>query len=193
MNSSVEAANSGEMGSARVYQNRLGLSNQAARLLWSVAWSVLYRPTPNALHAWRRVLLRLFGARIGAGAHPYPRCRIWAPWNLSMGDHSCLANDVDCYSVSTISLGDYAVVSQYSHLCSATHDYEDPEFRLRSAPILIGARAWVATGAFVGPGVTIGDGAVLGARSVALRNIHSWAVAAGNPAKVIKERHIGSV
>jgi putative colanic acid biosynthesis acetyltransferase WcaF len=193
VNSSVEAANSGEMGSARVYQNRLGLSNQAARLLWSVAWSVLYRPTPNALHAWRRVLLRLFGARIGAGAHPYPRCRIWAPWNLSMGDHSCLANDVDCYSVSTISLGDYAVVSQYSHLCSATHDYEDPEFRLRSAPILIGARAWVATGAFVGPGVTIGDGAVLGARSVALRNIHSWAVAAGNPAKVIKERHIGSV
>ena len=160
------------------------------RFAWNVVWHVLYRPSPTFLHGWRRFLLRAFGAKIGLGAHPYPNCRIWAPWNLTMGQHSGIANNVDVYSVAQIVVGDFATISQYAHLCAATHDYDDPEFRLLPKPIVIGDRAWVAAGAFIGPGVTVGEGAVVGAHTVVSRDVEPWAVVAGNPARPIKMRRI---
>jgi len=105
-----------------------------------------------------------------------------------MGEHSCLANDVDCYCVAPIVLGAHSIVSQYSYLCTATHDYTDPGFPLIARPITIGAHAWVAAGAFVGPGVTVGEGAVIGARSATFKDVPPWAVVAGNPARKIKDR-----
>lgn len=160
---------------------RITSSNRIARVLWSGVWSTLYRWSPTPLHGWRRMLLRMFGARIGRGAHPYPRARIWAPWNLTMGAHSSLANDVDCYSVAPIRVGEHATVSQYSYLCAASHDYRDVAMPLVSAPIEIGARAWIAADCFVGPGVTIGEGAVIGARSTVIHDVDAWVVVAGSP------------
>jgi putative colanic acid biosynthesis acetyltransferase WcaF len=159
-----------------------------ARFAWRVVWALLFRPSPVPLHAWRRGLLRLFGAQVGKGAHPYPACRVWAPWNLRMAEHSCLANGVDCYSVAPVTLGAHATVSQHATLCTATHDYEDPGFALVARPIAIEPYAWVAAGAFVGPGVTVGRGAVAGARAVVFKNVEPWTVVAGNPAIVIKHR-----
>jgi putative colanic acid biosynthesis acetyltransferase WcaF len=129
------------------------------------------------------MLLRIFGARIGAHAHPYPRARIWAPWNLHMGAYSCLANDVDCYCVAPISLGVHATVSQYSYLCSASHDYRDPSMPLIAATIVIADEVWVAADVFVGPGVSIAEGAVIGARSTVLGDVPAWTFAAGSPAQ----------
>jgi putative colanic acid biosynthesis acetyltransferase WcaF len=105
-----------------------------------------------------------------------------------MGNHSCLAFHVDCYAVDKIHLGDHAVVSQYSHLCTATHDYEDPRMPLVTAPVTIGARAWVAARAFIGPGVTVGEGAVVGAASAVFRDVPPWTVVGGNPARPLKQR-----
>ena len=170
------------------YKNRLSLKNRALRVLWQLTWTLLYRFSPTQFFGWRRMLLRCFGATVGANAHPYPRCRIWAPWNLEMGIDSCLANDVDCYSVDKIRLGQSAIVSQQAMLCSATHDYNDPEFRLITRPISIGAHTWIGARAFVGPGVTVGDGAVVGAASAVFRSVESWTVVAGNPAQVLKKR-----
>jgi len=170
------------------YRNRLGLANRFGRVAWQVVWATLYRYSPTPLHGWRRFLLRCFAAKVRRGAHPYPRARIWAPWNLIMGEHSGLANDVDCYSVAPVTIGEFATVSQHAHLCAATHDYDDPEFHLVPKSITIGARAWVAAGAFVGPGVTIGEGAVVGARGVVVKDVPPWTVVAGNPARVIKQR-----
>src|SRR5207245_1084102 len=134
---------------------------------------------------WRRFLLRCFGARVGAGARPYPRARVWAPWNLVMDEQSCLANDVDCYCVDRIELGRGAIVSQYAYLCSASHDFRSPDFDLVTAPIRIGEDAWVAARAFIGPGVSIGPRAVVAACSVVVRDVASEAVVAGNPARIV--------
>lgn len=144
------------------------------------------------MHAWRRFLLRLFGAKIGQKAHPYPSSRIWAPWNLEMGDSSCLADAVNCYCVAKVSIGANTTVSQYSYLCTASHDYTDPEMPLVVAPITIGEKAWITADVFVGPGVTIGDGAVVTARSSVFSDIEPWVVARGNPAVVFKPRVMGS-
>ncbi|MDR3416934.1 MAG: hypothetical protein P4L83_12175 [Nevskia sp.] len=162
---------------------RVGSLNKLGRALWGLVWLLLYRPSPVPLHGWRRLLLRAFGAKVGAGAHPYPRARVWAPWNLNMADHSCLANDVDCYCVAPVSLGVHATVSQYSYLCTASHDYRDPAMPLVVAPIVIEREAWVAADAFVGPGVKVGTGAVVGARSTVLADVPDWTVVAGSPAQ----------
>jgi len=163
--------------------------NRLGRVLWHVVWLMLYRPTPRSFHLWRCFLLRLFGAKIGKGAHPYPSAKIWAPWNLEMADHSCLSEYVDCYSVDKIHIGSHAVVSQYTFLCTASHDYEAPDFPLVTAPIIIDANAWLAADVFIGPGVTVGEGAVVGARSSVFKNIDPWTIVAGHPAKFIKNRN----
>ncbi len=166
----------------------LGWRNRLGRVLWGVIYVLLYRPSPRPLHGWRRMLLRLFGARIDTGAHPYPKAKIWAPWNLTMEAHSCLADDVDCYSVAAIRLGPHATVSQYSYLCSASHDYRDSGMPLVIAPIVIEAHVWIAADVFVGPGVKVGAGSVVGARSTVLHDVEAWAIVAGSPLKRIGTR-----
>ena len=161
---------------------RVTFKNRLARLLWGVVSNTLYRFSPTVFHGWRRLVLSGFGARIGVGAHPYPRTKIWAPWNLTMEAHSCLADHVDCYCVAPITIGAHATVSQYSYLCAASHDHRDPSMPLIVAPIVIGSNAWVAADVFVGPGVMVGEGAVVGARSTVIHDVAPWTVVAGSPA-----------
>ena len=166
----------------------LTLGNKIARTLWQFVWLVLYRPTPRLLHRWRCLLLKIFGAKLGKDVHMYPSARIWAPWNLEMGDHSCLSDSVDCYCVDKIYIGAYSTVSQYSFLCTASHDYTIESMPLLTAPITIGDRVWITSDVFVGPGVTIGDGAVVTARSSVFCDLPPWHVAKGNPASAYKPR-----
>jgi len=163
-------------------------ANQLMRIIWQTIWLLAYRPSPKLFHGWRRFLLRMFGAKIAKDAYPHPSVKIWAPWNLEMGPLSCLGPDVDCYCVDRVVVGAWATVSQYSFLCTATHDYRDPLMPLVTAPIVIGERAWLAADVFIGPGVTIGEGAVVGARSSVFRNVDSWTVVAGSPARILKKR-----
>ena len=172
----------------------LSLGNKLARGAWHVVWLFLYRPTPKPFHFWRIYLLRLFGAKIGNPAYIYPSSKVWAPWNLVMGDHSTLADGVDCYCVAKITIGSYSTVSQYSYLCTASHDYLDPiiqqkpQMPLVAAPINIGDRVWITADVFVGPGVAISDGAVILARSSVFHDVAAWSVVAGNPAVFKKKR-----
>jgi putative colanic acid biosynthesis acetyltransferase WcaF len=140
------------------------------------------------MHGWRRFLLRCFGARIGRGAMPYPTAVIWAPWNLIMRDHSVMGDGVDCYSVTSIEIGEHASISQRAFLCAASRDIDDADHSLMTAPIVIGAHGWVAAEAYIGPGVTIAPGGVAAARAVVVRDVPAWTVVAGNPARPIRQR-----
>jgi putative colanic acid biosynthesis acetyltransferase WcaF len=166
------------------------LSSRIYRLLWACVWMLLASWTPPQAHGWRRLLLRLFGARLADSAAIYPSAKIWSPANLQMEAFACIGPRATVYSMAPIFLGRYAIVSQGGHLCAGTHDIEDANFQLKARPIRIEARAWVAAEAFVGPGVTVGEGAVLGARGCAMRDIEPWTVCAGNPAVKIRDRRI---
>lgn len=171
-------------------QNHLSIWNKLVRGVWQLIWFLLYRPTPRSFHSWRCMLLSLFGAKLGKSVHPYPSARIWAPWNLEMGDHSCLSEGVDCYCVDKIRIGANTTVSQYSFLCTASHDYRQASMPLVTAPIDIGEWVWITADVFVGPGVTVGDGAVVTARSSVFGDIPPWVVAKGNPASPVKKREL---
>jgi len=164
--------------------------NRLARTGWGLAWLVLCRFTPPPLHAWRRLVLRAFGARIGRGARVHASARIWLPANLDLGDQALVGPGARLYNQGRITIGARTVVSQRAHLCASTHDIADPDFQLVLRPITIGDGCWIAAEAFVGPGVTMGDGAVLGARGVLFSDARSRGVYAGNPAQWIKRREM---
>lgn len=165
-------------------------SNKVGRVLWSIGWLILFRPSPRLLYRWRVLLLRCFGADADWSCRIDPSVRIWAPWNLSIGRDTSIGHDADIYNVARITLGDNATVSQYGYVCSASHDVSDPSMALTSAPIVIGSSAWVCAKAFVGPGVTVGEGAVVGACSVVVKDVASWTIVAGNPAREIRRREL---
>lgn len=53
---------------------------------------------------------------------------------------------------------------------------------VKSAPIVVGDKAWIGFEAVILKGVTIGEGAVVAARSVVTKDVEPWAIVAGNPA-----------
>ena len=103
-----------------------------------------------------------------------------------MGAYACLGENVDCYTVDEISIGDQATVSQGVKLCAAGHDITSKVMELTHKPIMIGANAWVAGWSIILPGVTIGEGAVVGAGAVVTKDVPANTVVGGVPAKVIK-------
>lgn len=166
----------------------VGFRSKAGRGLWGLVYLLLYRPSPRLAHGWRRMLLRMFGARIGAGCHPYPTAKVWAPWLLEMADNSTLGEEVFCYNVATVRLGEGATVSLHAYLCAASRDIDRPGNPVIAAPIVIEKDAWVAAKCFIGPGVTIGEGAVVGARSTVTKDVAAFSVVAGSPPRLIRMR-----
>ncbi len=164
------------------------LRHRLTRLAWNITWGLFASWTPPVMRPWRRFLLRLFGAKISPTALIYGTAKIWFPTNLTVGDYACIGGGATIYCMAPITLGAGSLVSQGAYLCAGTHDIDDPDFQLATAPIVVGERAWIAAEAFVGPGVTIGPGAVLGARAVAFRDLDPWGVYVGNPAKRTRAR-----
>lgn len=159
------------------------------RLFWGIVWPLETWFLPRSMGmGWKRMLLRLFGAKLHPTANIYSSVKVYYPVNLIMEENSCLASDVDCYNVDKVIVGANTTVSQGAYLCTASHDITDPLHHLITAPITINESAWVAAGAFVGMGVTIGEGAVVGARACVFKDVEPWTVVGGNPAMVIKKR-----
>lgn len=165
------------------------LGHRIKRQLWNTVWLFLFRPSPRPFHAWRNALLRLFGAKLGSYVHIHASVKIWAPWNLKIGNFVGVGDGVNFYCMDVIEVGDYAVISQGAYLCGGTHDYNSANFQLVIKPIIIGAHAWVCAEAFIHPGVVVPDGAVVGARAVASKSLSQpWTVYAGCPAIQVGKR-----
>jgi putative colanic acid biosynthesis acetyltransferase WcaF len=157
------------------------------RVLWRVGqW--LIRLSPRPCFAWRRMILRLFGATVGREVRIYASTHLYMPWNVELGDWAALGEGVLIYSLGKVRVGPNVTVSYRSHVCAGTHDLNDPALPLLKLPVILEDGAWIGTDAFVGPGVTVGCGAVVGARAVVVKGVAPFAIVAGNPARVIGER-----
>jgi putative colanic acid biosynthesis acetyltransferase WcaF len=179
----------------RIFQ-RLDLTSPAPyskadykrKLLWAIVWACFYRFLPRQLLGLRLKILRAFGAQLGPGVNIRPSARIWHPWLLTMGAHSCLADEVVIYNLGPVIIGDHTVISQNSYVCAGSHDYTKPNLPLTRPTIRIGSGAWICAHSFIGPGVTIGDNAIVGAASCVTKDVPANMIVAGNPAHPVRER-----
>jgi phosphonate metabolism protein (transferase hexapeptide repeat family) len=126
---------------------------------------------------------------------------------VELGDYSYVVNDSDIAyakigkftsiaAMTRINPGnhpmDRASQSHFSYRASAYFDGERDEddfFAWRRAHrVIIGHDVWIGHAAIVLPGRCIGNGAVIGAGAVVTKDIPAYAVAVGNPARVLRQR-----
>jgi putative colanic acid biosynthesis acetyltransferase WcaF len=158
--------------------------------VWDLMQTFLIHLSPHGMFAWRRLLYRLFGAKIGNNVRMRKSVTCNYPWKLSIGDNSWIGDEVNLYCLERISIGANVVVSQQAYICTGSHDPTDPAFGLKVNPVQIKDGAWLAVGALVMPGLIIGEGALIGARAVLTKDAKPWTVYMGCPARPAGERKL---
>ena len=140
------------------------------------------------MYAWRRFVLRLYGATLGDHVYVSRKAKIEFPWNLHMEHHSCIGDNTWIYNLAKVSIGECATISQSVTICTGTHDYTRPHLPQVTKPVTIERGVWIAMDAFLMPGVTIGKNAVIGARSLVTKDMPEGMICAGHPCVPIKQR-----
>ena len=120
--------------------------------------------------------------------------RIETPFYTDFGKNIMIGNNVfinaGCkfQDQGGIVIGDGTFIGHNTVLATLDHDI-DPDRRhlLYPAPIHIGNKVWIGAGVVITKGVTIGDNSIIAAGAVVTHNIPANVIAAGVPAKVIKE------
>tara|TARA_B100000989_G_scaffold21953_1_gene14439 strand:+ start:21698 stop:22264 length:567 start_codon:yes stop_codon:yes gene_type:complete len=156
--------------------------------LWWIIQSLLISTSPQFMYGWRRMIYRLFGAKIGKNVLIRPSVKMTYPWNVEIGENTWIGDSVILYSLDKIFIGSNVVISQNSYICTGTHNFTKINFDIERYPIFIENQVWIASDVFVGPGVTIDRGAVVGTRSSVFNNLPPEMVCSGTPAKPIKPR-----
>eukprot|EP00276_Gloeochaete_wittrockiana_P011339 CAMPEP_0184648246 /NCGR_PEP_ID=MMETSP0308-20130426/5321_1 /TAXON_ID=38269 /ORGANISM="Gloeochaete witrockiana, Strain SAG 46.84" /LENGTH=194 /DNA_ID=CAMNT_0027079909 /DNA_START=54 /DNA_END=638 /DNA_ORIENTATION=+ len=123
-------------------------------------------------------------------------CYIEPPFFCDYGTNIFLGNNVymnfNCVALdcNKIEIGNNVMFGPNVSLYPATHP-TDPALR-NAGPeyakaIKIGDGVWIGGGATILPGITIGEGSTIGAGSVVTKDVPSYVVVAGNPARVIRQ------
>ncbi len=131
--------------------------------------------------------------RVGAGSF-YLDQIVWLNGqHVEIGErvgfnHACYVN-----GYGGLVIGDDTIVGPGTMIHTANHETGDLDRPIsgqgwKAAPVHIGKGCWIGMGVCILPGVRIGDGCVIGAGSVVVHDVEDHAIAAGNPAKVIKSR-----
>ncbi|WP_082660082.1 CatB-related O-acetyltransferase [Aureimonas sp. AU40] len=138
-----------------------------------------------------QIILRLKNEgrfRIGKFSYGSPNVLWWGEdVELSIGSFCSIADDV------TILLGgnhrsDWITTYPFSEFEEWPNAKSICGHPASKGDIKIGNDVWIGNGATILSGVEIGDGAIIGAKSVVAKNIPPYAVAIGNPVRIVKNR-----
>ncbi len=112
--------------------------------------------------------------------------RLWQGASLTIGS-GYFNNGVQVICKESIVIGnDVAVARNVVIRDSDAHNLDEEEWKM-NRPVVIGNHVWIAAGAMILKGVTIGDGAVIAAGAVVTKDVPAYCLAAGVPARVIRE------
>lgn len=128
-------------------------------------------------HGWPTFWWRKCGYLIGKNTVICPYCLFWATHHTDYGD---------------IVIEDNVHIGPNVVLVVRTHDKEEIANHGKLISVIKGSitiknGSWIGAGAIILPNVIINEGAVVGAGAVVTKNVDSYTVVAGVPAKKIKD------
>lgn len=133
------------------------------------------------------IVKELFGKSEGAFVNPPFYCDYG--FNIEVGKNFFANYNCTILDVGKVKIGDNCFIAPNVSIYTAGHPIH-PQTRNTmyeyGIDMTIGNDVWIGGNSVICPGVNIGDGAVIGAGSVVTRDVPSYTVVAGNPAKVIK-------
>jgi len=111
--------------------------------------------------------------------------------NLTIGNDTFISQNV--VISGSVSIGNNSLIAGYVSIIDANHNYSDINNNINlqggnKSDIKIGNDVWIGTHSVILQGIQIGDHSVVGANSTVTHDIDDYSVAAGSPAKVIKNR-----
>lgn len=138
--------------------------------------------------------LRWRGTMVGTGVKIWRDVWIDDYHGLSIGNDVTIGKSVMLLCGGGVSIGDRVMIGHGAKIVSSGHkipDSKDLPMRwsgAEAAPISISPDAWIGAGAIVLHGVNIGRGAIVAAGAVVTRPVPEFAIVAGSPAKIVRER-----
>ena len=131
-------------------------------------------------------------ATIVATADQRIRLSVWSDRQVSghiqFGDYCIICPGVRVSSASRISIGDNCMLAGGVYVTDS--DWHDIYNRIafgKTEPIEIAANVWIGDSAIICKGVSIGENSIIGAGAVVVNSIPANCIAAGNPARIVKE------
>lgn len=109
--------------------------------------------------------------------------------NITVGNNVFINQGCHFMDMGGLTIGDDVMIGPKVTLVTAGHPVSPAERRqgIVMKPIVIGNNVWIGAAATILPGVTIGDGAVVAAGAVVSRDVPANTMAAGVPARVLKQ------
>lgn len=147
----------------------------------------------------RRRLHRLYSTmkQVGRNVHICRNYSISAARNITIGDHVWIGELFYAKGEGGITIGSGTIISRNVEIWSSNHNYNSDDLRtipydrrMVCEPVVIGENVWIGSRVIILPGVTIGEGAVIGSGAVVSKDVPPYAVAAGNPIRILKYRNI---
>lgn len=133
---------------------------------------------------------RLMGFQIGAQAVILTDVRFARRGNLSIGPGAVINNGCRIDNRFAVHVGRSTSLSYGTFVLTKGHDIDDPQFRTRGAPVVIGDYVWCTVRTTVLPGVTLGDRAVVLPGSVVSSDVEAGTVVGGIPARLVRTRDV---
>lgn len=126
----------------------------------------------------------------------YNRAKWWRKMGCHVGNNVSIGHSVGCDVGNTnlIFVEDDVIITNHCIILCHRRDMKGyrkgdngTQLPYIYAPVTLKKGCQLGMGSIVMPGVTVGEGAIVGARSVVTKDIPAWTIAAGSPAKVIKQ------
>jgi acetyltransferase-like isoleucine patch superfamily enzyme len=110
--------------------------------------------------------------------------RIWSGNKIIIGNDVLISHNVNIMDTNSHEIDHLERAAGFFQIITDGHPNE--AVNVNTAPIIIGDNAWINFNSIILKGVTIGKGAIIAAGSVVTKDVPSFALVGGSPAKVIK-------
>lgn len=169
--------------------------NVIIRFIFKILYSTVFRLRKFYTKINLYEAERLSGCKINFVPQGQGTVNIVNPSNFRISPTSHLKSGAYLSCLGKVTIGEYFHCGQNLIIFTSNHDYNHGEGIPYGKTniikeVTIKDFVWVGANVIILPGVSIGEGSVIGAGSVVTRDIPDYAIAAGNPAKVIKYRNI---